>query len=134
MQHLFNVWQSISVRNRVIVVAATVAMFAAVLALTRMAAAPNLTLLYAGLEQVFERYDAIITPASTGEAPVGLDATGSPVFNSLWTYLGVPAVTLPLLQGENGMPIGVQLVGRKNDDARLLRTARWLSEKVAKAE
>ncbi len=92
------------------------------------------SVLYAGLEQVFERYDAIITPAAAGEAPVGLDSTGNPVFATLWTYLGVPAVTMPLLQGENGMPIGVQLVGRRNDDARLLRTARWLSEKVAKAE
>jgi Asp-tRNA(Asn)/Glu-tRNA(Gln) amidotransferase A subunit family amidase len=82
--------------------------------------------LYAGLEEVFERYDAIVTPAAPGEAPAGLGSTGSAAFNALWTFLGVPAITLPLLTGANGMPIGVQLVGRRNDDGRLLRTARWL--------
>ncbi len=89
--------------------------------------------LNAGLDQVFERYDAVITPAATGEAPVGLESTGSPVFCTLWTFFGVPAITLPRLTGRDGMPIGVQLVGRRNDDARLLRTARWLAEKVANA-
>ncbi len=83
-----------------------------------------------GLEEVFERYDAIVTPAASGQAPQGLDATGNPVFCTLWTYLGLPAVSLPLLQGENGLPIGVQLVGARGDDARLLRTARWLVERL----
>ncbi|MEQ9558992.1 MAG: amidase [Rhodospirillales bacterium] len=78
-----------------------------------------------------EDFDAILTPATCGEAPKGLDATGDPVFCSTWSYLGVPAVTLPLMQGANGMPIGVQLIGPRNDDARLLRTARWLAGKVA---
>ncbi|MDH3712688.1 MAG: amidase [Gammaproteobacteria bacterium] len=78
------------------------------------------------LDKVFDDFDAIITPAATGEAPQGLDTTGSPVFCTLWTLCGVPAVTLPLLQGSNSLPIGVQLVGRRGDDARLLRTARWL--------
>jgi Asp-tRNA(Asn)/Glu-tRNA(Gln) amidotransferase A subunit family amidase len=78
------------------------------------------------LETVFDEFDAIITPAAAGEAPVGLAATGSPVFCTIWSYLGMPAVTLPLLQGSNGMPIGVQLVGKRGNDARLLRTARWL--------
>ncbi len=86
--------------------------------------------LYAGLAQVFDRYDAIITPATTGEAPLGLDSTGDPVFCTLWTLMGLPAVSLPLLQGSNNMPIGVQLVGARNDDARLLRTARWLDQHV----
>lgn len=86
--------------------------------------------LEAGLDEVFERYDAILTPATTGEAPVGLDSTGSPVFCTLWTYVGAPAVSLPLLQGASGMPLGVQLVGPRGDDARLLRTARWLVRAV----
>jgi len=77
------------------------------------------------LDAVFDEYDAILTPAAPGPAPRGT-ATGNPVFCSTWTYLGTPAVTLPLLQDEDGMPIGVQLVGRKGNDARLLRTARWL--------
>lgn len=82
------------------------------------------------LEEVYEKYDAILTPATTGTAPKGLESTGSPVFCTLWTYCGLPAVSLPLLQGSNGLPIGVQLVGRKGDDARLLRTARWLAESL----
>ena len=84
-----------------------------------------------GLAGVFDRYDAIITPATVGEAPAGLDSTGSPIFNSLWTYCGTPAVTLPLMEGPNGLPVGVQLIGRRGDDARLLRTARWLAGRVA---
>jgi len=77
-----------------------------------------------------ERYDAILTPPALGTAPKGLAATGDPVFCVLWTLLGMPAVTLPLMQGANGLPLGVQLVGRRNFDARLLRTARWLERKL----
>ena len=88
----------------------------------------GMAVLNAGLEKMFERYDAIVTPAAAGEAPVGSTATGDPAFSTLWTYCGVPALTLPLLTGSNGMPIGVQLVGRRLYDGRLLRTARWLSE------
>lgn len=83
-------------------------------------------ILNSGLDRLFERFDAIITPAATGEAPRGLDGTGSPTFCTLWTYCGVPAVSLPLMTGSNGLPIGVQLVGARGNDARLLRTARWL--------
>ncbi len=82
--------------------------------------------LNAALDEVFNEYDAILTPAAPGEAPLGLESTGNPVFCSTWTYLGTPAVTLPLLHGKSGMPVGVQLVGRRGNDARLLRTARWL--------
>lgn len=76
-------------------------------------------------------YDAIITPATTGEAPMGLESTGSPIFCTPWSLCGVPAISLPLLQGSNGMPIGVQMVASKGDDGRLLRTARWLAEETA---
>src|SRR5205809_539703 len=82
-------------------------------------------------ELFMERYDAILTPPALGTAPKGLGATGDPVFCVLWTLLGMPAVTLPLMQGANGLPLGVQLVGRRNFDARLLRTARWLEAKLA---
>lgn len=83
-----------------------------------------------GLEQLFGRYDAIVTPAAPGEAPRDLSTTGNPVFNAMWTLCGVPAITLPLLEGPNGLPVGVQLVGRRSEDARLLRTARWLANVV----
>jgi Asp-tRNA(Asn)/Glu-tRNA(Gln) amidotransferase A subunit family amidase len=84
----------------------------------------------AGLTEIFKQYDAILTPATTGVAPKGT-ATGSPMFCSLWSLTGLPAVTLPLLEGEGGMPIGVQLVGPAGDDARLLRTANWLINRLA---
>ncbi|MCU7885756.1 MAG: amidase, partial [Candidatus Thiodiazotropha sp. (ex Lucinoma annulata)] len=48
----------------------------------------------------------------------------------LWSLTGVPAITLPLLTGRRGLPVGVQLIGRRNDDARLLRTARWLIRQI----
>jgi Asp-tRNA(Asn)/Glu-tRNA(Gln) amidotransferase A subunit family amidase len=78
------------------------------------------------LDPIFDEFDAILTPAAAGEAPRGLTSTGNPVFCTTWTYLGTPAITLPLLRSEAGMPLGVQLVARRHNDARLLRTARWL--------
>jgi len=87
--------------------------------------------LQATLTELFEqRYDAILTPPATGTAPAGLESTGDPMFCAVWTLCGVPAVTLPLMQGANGLPLGVQLVGARHGDARLLRTARWLVEAV----
>jgi Asp-tRNA(Asn)/Glu-tRNA(Gln) amidotransferase A subunit family amidase len=71
-----------------------------------------------------------LTPAAPGPAPKGLASTGNPIFCSLWTYLGLPAITLPLLEG-NGLPMGVQLVGARRDDARLLRTARALVRELS---
>jgi len=82
----------------------------------------------AGLEAVFARCDAIICPAALGPAPEGLEDTGSAIFNGLWTLSGMPCVTLPVFTAKNGLPMGVQLVGRRGDDARLLRTSRWLAK------
>lgn len=98
-----------------------------VLAVEYNRAVDSIPALNAMLDRIFERFDAILTPATTGEAPVGLDSTGSPVFCTIWTLCGMPAITLPVLQGANGMPMGAQLVAAKGDDARLLRTARWLA-------
>jgi Asp-tRNA(Asn)/Glu-tRNA(Gln) amidotransferase A subunit family amidase len=96
-----------------------------------MAALSAATPLYASLDEAFNEYDAILTPAAPGEPPSGLESTGNPIFCTIWTYLGTPAVSLPLLQSEAGLPIGVQLVGRRGFDARLLRTARWLVNTLA---
>jgi Asp-tRNA(Asn)/Glu-tRNA(Gln) amidotransferase A subunit family amidase len=82
--------------------------------------------LAAGFDEVFERFDAILTAAAPGAAPYGLESTGDPAFCTLWTLCGMPAITLPLALASNGLPIGIQLVGRRGDDARLLRTANWL--------
>jgi Asp-tRNA(Asn)/Glu-tRNA(Gln) amidotransferase A subunit family amidase len=90
-----------------------------------LAAQAGATNLNAALDEVFNEYDAILTPAAPGEAPAG-EATGSPIFCTTWTLLGTPAVTVPLLSTEGGLPLGVQLVGRRGNDARLLRTANWL--------
>ncbi len=84
----------------------------------------------AGLADIFNTYDAIITPAAPGVAPKGLGSTGDPAFCTLWTLTGLPALSLPLLAGESGLPIGVQLVGPRGRDARLLRTATALIETV----
>ena len=82
------------------------------------------------LNEVFIEFDAILTPATIGPAPAGLDTTGNPIFCTLWTYLGTPAISLPLLQGANDLPLGVQLVSARLDDARLLRNARWLAGRL----
>ncbi len=83
------------------------------------------------LSEYLEDCNAIITPAATGVAPHGIDTTGNPVFCTLWTLSGLPSLSLPLLTGEDDLPIGVQLVGAPHDDARLMRTANWLIGKVA---
>jgi Asp-tRNA(Asn)/Glu-tRNA(Gln) amidotransferase A subunit family amidase len=82
------------------------------------------------LNQMFSQFNAIMTPAAPGVAPIGHGSTGNPVFNSLWTLVGLPSMSLPLLE-DGGMPLGVQLVGARNEDFRLFRTAKWLTEKVA---
>ena len=80
----------------------------------------------ASIAEVFDEYDAILTPAAAGVAPKGLGSTGDPAFCTLWTLTGLPALSLPLLAGERGLPLGVQLVGAPGQDGRLLRTARAL--------
>ncbi|HEU4345592.1 MAG TPA: amidase family protein, partial [Candidatus Binatia bacterium] len=88
--------------------------------------------IYESFVELFEqRYDAILTPSAPGAAPKGLTSTGDPSFCTLWTLCGMPAVSLPLLESANGLPLGVQLVGPRGGDARLLRTARWLAARVA---
>lgn len=89
-----------------------------------LAQMPRVTAALAG---IFADCDAILTPSTMGAAPRGLTSTGDPSFCTLWTYCGMPALTLPLLSGANGLPIGVQLVGPRMGDAGLLRTGRWLA-------
>jgi Asp-tRNA(Asn)/Glu-tRNA(Gln) amidotransferase A subunit family amidase len=98
----------------------------AVLAPDYLAALEARAALIAAMEPVFGAYDALLTPAATGEAPLGLGSTGSPIFCTVWTLLGTPALSLPLLTGPAGMPLGVQLVGRRGGDEALLATAAWV--------
>ena len=87
--------------------------------------------LNANLAPAFDYYDAIITPATIGSAPKTLDSTGDPLFCTLWTLTGLPALSLPVLQAPDGMPLGLQLVGPAGDDARLLRTAQALLNRIS---
>jgi Asp-tRNA(Asn)/Glu-tRNA(Gln) amidotransferase A subunit family amidase len=88
----------------------------------------------AGLAEIFDAYDAIITPAAPGVAPKGLGSTGNPVFCTLWTLTGLPALSLPLFAGEGGLPLAAQLVGPVGRDGRLLRTATALIEALAETQ
>ena len=93
-------------------------------------AVARLPALHDGFEELFARFDAVLTPSAPGTAPEGLQATGDPSFCTLWTLCGMPALNVPLMRGENGLPLGAQLVGARHDDARLLRTAHWLVSQV----
>jgi amidase len=77
------------------------------------------------LGAVFARHDVLLTPSTIGEAPPGLDGTGDPAFNRIWTLLGTPCVSLPAARGPAGMPVGVQLVGPRGGDEALLGFAEW---------
>ena len=76
------------------------------------------------LARLMQGIDALIVPAAPGEAPLGLAATGDPVFSRVWTLLGLPCVNVPGLLGPNGMPVGLQLVGRAGGERELLGVAR----------
>jgi len=83
-------------------------------------------------KQFFHDYDAILTPSANGEATQDLQSTGDPIFSTVWTYCGMPSISLPLLKGKNKLPIGVQLVSSLYDDERLFRNASWLTKKMKK--
>lgn len=74
--------------------------------------------------------DVLVTPAAPGEAPLGLDWTGDASFNLLWTSLHVPCVTVPAGTGSNGLPLGLQIVGRRGADAALLAAAAWVAAAI----
>jgi amidase len=80
----------------------------------------------AHVDSLFEQVDLLLCPSAPGEAPRGLELTGDPRFNSIWTLAGGPCVTLPVGRGSSGLPLGVQLVGRRHDDDRLLAAAQWV--------
>jgi Asp-tRNA(Asn)/Glu-tRNA(Gln) amidotransferase A subunit family amidase len=87
----------------------------------------------ARLDGFFGPCEALLTPAAPGEAPEGLGYTGNPVFNRMWTLLGVPCVTLPAIWGDSGLPTGVQLVGRPGQDAQLMAVALFVERALADA-
>jgi Asp-tRNA(Asn)/Glu-tRNA(Gln) amidotransferase A subunit family amidase len=72
----------------------------------------------------------LLTASAQGEAPIGLESTGDPVFNRNWTLLHVPCVTIPFALGPNGMPVGVQLVAQPGEHGRLLSAAKWIATQL----
>ena len=80
------------------------------------------------LERFLTKYDAIVTPAATGEAPATLEQTGSPAFCSIWSLCGVPAITIPAGFGPRGLPLGLQIVGRQGKDDQVLSAGHWCEE------
>jgi Asp-tRNA(Asn)/Glu-tRNA(Gln) amidotransferase A subunit family amidase len=85
----------------------------------------------AAFTQATAGLDVLITPSAPGEAPAGLGWTGDPVFNFIWTSLGVPCVTVPAGTGANGMPLGIQIVGRAGADRTVLAWAAWVAAALA---
>jgi Asp-tRNA(Asn)/Glu-tRNA(Gln) amidotransferase A subunit family amidase len=84
------------------------------------------------IDSLFERHDVLLTPSTIGEAPEGLTATGDPLFCRSWSLLGLPAVHLPFATGRQGLPVGLQLVGRHGEDHRLLAAAHWIFERLTR--
>ena len=82
------------------------------------------------LKSIFTKFDAIVTPAATGQAPRDLMNTGNAIFNGYWTMMGVPAISLPVLKGKDGLPIGIQIITSWHEDAKLLDISNLIMEKM----
>lgn len=82
------------------------------------------------LNDAFGDRDVLLVPAAAGEAPVGLNATGNAAFCAIWTAMHVPAVTLPLIKGPHGLPVGAQFVARRNADRRLMAACKWIERQA----
>lgn len=76
----------------------------------------------------FHDYDAVVAPSAAGQAPLMEVGTGDPIFSTIWNLCGLPCLTLPLLVGADELPIGVQLIGARERDDRLFRTAHWMEK------
>lgn len=87
----------------------------------------------ADVAHLFRGAHALLTPAATGEASPGLESTGDPAFNRIWTLLHLPCLTLPAGAGPSGLPVGVQLVGPHGGDGALIAVARWAFERLGLA-
>jgi Asp-tRNA(Asn)/Glu-tRNA(Gln) amidotransferase A subunit family amidase len=82
------------------------------------------------LDAFLSGFDGIITPPALGEAPADLTQTGDPAFCTIWSLCGVPAITIPAGKGPAGLPIGLQIVGPRRSDARMLAVAKWCEERI----
>jgi Asp-tRNA(Asn)/Glu-tRNA(Gln) amidotransferase A subunit family amidase len=84
------------------------------------------------LAEIFDGVDALLTFSAPGAAPKGLDWTGDPRFNRLWTLMGVPCINIPAIVTNGGLPVGVQVIARFGDDAGALAAARFVEEALAR--
>jgi amidase len=82
------------------------------------------------IADVFQKVDLLLAPSAHGEAPAGLASTGEATFNQIWTGLLTPCLNLPGSVGPNGLPVGVQTIGARNDDFRLLGWSAWLEQRL----
>jgi amidase len=89
---------------------------------------------HALLAPVFDEYDLLLVPCVQGEAPKGLASTGEGSMQAIWTALHTPSMTLPTHRGPNNLPVGIQLIGQRWDDERLLAGARWIWDKIGSTE
>jgi amidase len=85
------------------------------------------------LDDAFVNADVILAPSAPGEAPAGLERTGDPRFNAVWTLAWTPCITLPAGRGPGGLPLGIQVIGRRSRDSALLDAAAWIDARVAAA-
>ncbi|HYX03521.1 MAG TPA: amidase [Reyranella sp.] len=85
----------------------------------------------ADLEEAWSRFDLLLAPSARGEALSGLSNTGDPIFNRFWTLLGTPCIALPFNSGPFGLPLSVQLIGRRGNDDQLIAWARWVESRLA---
>jgi amidase len=85
----------------------------------------------AKMPAIFEPFDILLTYSAQGEATKGLEATGDVRFQTLWSFLHLPVITLPTHKGPNGLPVGVLVVGRFRDDDALMLNARWALQQLA---
>ncbi len=83
------------------------------------------------IDSLFDRFDLLLVPSAPGEAPEGVEFTGDPRFNSIWTLAWTPCVTLPAGAGTKGLPLGIQLVGPRHADDCLLSTAAWVAANLS---
>jgi amidase len=82
------------------------------------------------LADVFGDCDVLLAAAATGEATVGLSLTGSAAPCAIWTTVHAPSVTIPVFKGPNGLPVGAQIIARRNEDRRLFAAARWVHQQL----
>jgi amidase len=92
-----------------------------------VAAQRKSTAFRAHVDSLFDKVDVLVCPSAPGEAPAGVEFTGDPRFNSIWTLAGTPCVTVPVGTGAKGLPLGLQLVGLRHEDDRLLSIAAWVA-------